>query len=75
MYFCIGHTLFLTIFVLAIVNNTIYIWQSEKNMELHLLVLWERKNIFLARQIPARQRGTVMAFIPNQIIVRFNDHR
>ena len=34
-------------------------------MELHLLVLRERKNIFLARQISARQRGAVMAFIPD----------
>ena len=36
-----------------------------KNMELHLLVLRERNNIFLARQILARQRGAVMAFIPD----------
>ena len=34
-------------------------------MELHLLVLRERKNIFLARQISVRQRGAVMAFIPD----------
>ena len=36
-------------------------------MELHLLVLRERKNIFLALQILARERGAVMAFIPNRI--------
>ena len=36
-------------------------------MELHLLVLQERKNIFLARQISERQRGMVMAFIPDRI--------
>ena len=36
-------------------------------MELHLLVLRERKNIFLARQISARQRGAVMAFIPDRV--------
>ena len=35
-------------------------------MELHLLVLRERKNIFLAWRISARQRGPVMAFIPDQ---------
>ena len=34
-------------------------------MELHLFVLKERKNIFLARQISERQRGAVMAFIPD----------
>ena len=41
---------------------------SAKNMELHLLVLRERKNIFLARQISARQHGTVMAFIPDPVV-------
>ena len=30
---------------------------ERKNMELNLLVLLERKNRFLARQISARQRG------------------
>ena len=35
-------------------------------MELHLFVLKERKNIFLARQILAQQRGAVMAFIPER---------
>ena len=35
-------------------------------MELHLFVLKERKNIFLARQISAQQRGAVMAFIPDR---------
>ena len=34
-------------------------------MELHLFVNQERENIFLARQISARQRGVVMAFIPD----------
>ena len=34
-------------------------------MELHLSVLKERKNIFPARLISARQRGAVMAFIPD----------
>ena len=34
--------------------------ERKKNMELHLSVLKERKNIF-----PARQRGAVMAFIPD----------
>ena len=34
-------------------------------MELHLFVLKDRKNIFLARQISVRQRGAVMAFIPD----------
>ena len=38
-------------------------------MELHLFVLQERKNIFLARQISGQQRGAVMAFIPDQISV------
>ena len=38
-------------------------------MELHLFVLQERKNIFLARQISEQQRGAVMAFIPDQISV------
>ena len=35
-------------------------------MELHFFVLRERKNIFLARQISTRQRGAVMAFIPDR---------
>ena len=35
-------------------------------MELHLFVLKERKNIFLAWQKSAQQRGTVMAFIPDR---------
>ena len=34
-------------------------------MELQLFVHKERKNMFLAWQILARQRGTVMAFIPD----------
>ena len=34
-----------------------------KNIELHLSVLMERKNIFLAWLISARQRGAVMAFM------------
>ena len=34
-------------------------------MELHFLVLRERKNIILARRISMRQRGAVMAFIPD----------
>ena len=38
----------------------------EKFMELQLLVLRERKNIYLARQITARQGGEVIAFIPYQ---------
>ena len=38
---------------------------KAKNMELHLLVLRERKTIFLVRQISEWQRGAVMAFIPD----------
>ena len=38
---------------------------KAKNMELHLFVLRDRKTIFLVRQISARQRGAVMAFIPD----------
>ena len=34
-------------------------------MELRLFVNRERENLFLARQISARQRGTVMASIPD----------
>ena len=34
-------------------------------MELHLFVSRERENLFLARRISARQRGVVMAFIPD----------
>ena len=37
--------------------------RAKKNIELQLFVLKERKKIFLARQISARQRGAVMAFI------------
>ena len=33
-------------------------------MELHFFVNRKREKIFLARQISARQRGAVMAFIP-----------
>ena len=40
-------------------------------MELHLFVNRERENLFLARQISERQRGAVMAFIPDQISVHF----
>ena len=43
-------------------------------MELLLLVLLERKNIFLARQIWVRQRGAVMAFIPDLNISLFFKH-
>ena len=42
---------------------------ERKNMELHLFVLQERKNIFLVRQISEQQPGAVMAFIPDQISV------
>ena len=38
-------------------------------MELHLFVNRERENLFLARQISTRQRGAVMAFIPNHTTV------
>ena len=34
-------------------------------MELHLFVNRERENLFVAWQISARQRGAVMAFIPD----------
>ena len=34
-------------------------------MELHLFVIWEREKLFLVCQISARQRGAVMAFIPD----------
>ena len=44
-------------------------------MELHLLVLRERKKYISGAADSERQRGTVMAFIPNQIIVHFNDLR
>ena len=36
-----------------------------KNIELHLFTHRERKNIFLLRLISSRQRGAVMAFIPD----------
>ena len=36
-------------------------------MELHIFVVPKQKNIFLARQVSARQRGAVMAFIPDHI--------
>ena len=35
-------------------------------MELQLLVLREKKNMFLARPISERQRGADMAFIPDR---------
>ena len=34
-------------------------------MEIHLFMLLEREHIFLARMIWVRQRGAVMAFIPD----------
>ena len=37
-------------------------------MELQLLVLREKKNMFLARPISERQRGADMAFIPDRIL-------
>ena len=44
-------------------------WRSvARTLEFHLLVLWERKIIFLAPQFLARQRGAVMAFIPDPLI-------
>ena len=59
---------------MATVNNTIFRWKSEKDMELHLFVLLERKNKFLAGQILPRQRGAVMAFIPDLIKILFPFH-
>ena len=38
-------------------------------MELHIFVNRERENLFLARQISARQRGPVMAFIPDPYLL------
>ena len=38
-------------------------------MELHLFVLQERKNIFPGQQISPQQRGVVMAFIPDPLLV------
>ena len=56
-------------------TNVYHYWQlliilfaddrTKKIMELHLFVNRERENLFLARQILARQRGAVMAFIPD----------
>ena len=54
MYFFIGSCL---LYYLQMIKRKI--------MDMHLFVNRERKNIFLARQISAQQRGVVMAFIPD----------
>ena len=55
--------------------SVFYYWQllkilfaddrTKKTMELHLFVNRERENLFVARQISARQRGAALAFIPD----------
>ena len=42
--------------------------RAKKNMQLQLLVFQERKNIFLTRQ-----RGVVMAFIPDLVDILFSN--